>query len=89
MKFIYSKWNEKSLTDQQRLERLLNLFSYILLQTSGDVNEALDWMSQLDEQYNFFDESLSLSDFIDILKQKVFMKSESAFVCHECRLWNP
>lgn len=70
MKFIYSRWNEKSLTDEQRLERLLNLFSYILLQTSGDVNEALDWLSQLDEKYNFFDESLSLTDFIDILKQK-------------------
>ena len=70
MKYIYSKWNEESLTDEQRLEKLFSLFSYILLQTNGDVNEALDWLSQLDEQYNFFDESLSLSEFIDKLKEK-------------------
>jgi hypothetical protein len=70
MKLIYSKWNESSLTDEQRLEKLLNLFSYILLQTSGDVNEALDWLSQLDERYKFFDENMSLSDFIDKLKEK-------------------
>ncbi len=70
MKFIYSKWTEQSLTDEQRLDKLFSLFSYILLQTNGDVNEALDWMSQLDEQYSFFDESLSLSEFIDKLKEK-------------------
>lgn len=70
MKFIYSKWTDESLTDEQRLDKLFSLFSYILLQTNGDVNEALDWLSQLDEQYGFFDESLSLSEFIDKLKEK-------------------
>ena len=70
MKFIYSKWNENSLTDEQRLEKLINLFSYILLQTNGDANEALDWLNQLNEQYNFFDENLSYGDFIDQLKER-------------------
>lgn len=70
MKFIYSKWNESSLTDEQRLEKLINLFSYILLQTNGDVNEALDWMNQLDEQYNFFDENMSYTEFVDKLKER-------------------
>jgi uncharacterized protein with von Willebrand factor type A (vWA) domain len=74
MKFIYSKWNEKSLTDEQRLEKLFSLFSYILLQTNGDVNEALDWLSQLDEQYSLFDDSISLSQFIDQLKEKGYIE---------------
>lgn len=74
MKFIYSKWTEQSLTDEQRLEKLFSLFSYILLQTNGDVNEALDWLSQLDEQYNLFDESMSLSEFIDRLKEKGYIE---------------
>ena len=73
MKLIYSKWNEQSLTDEQRLEKLFSLFSYILLQTNGDVNEALDWLSRLDEQYNLFDESMSLSEFIDKLKEKGYI----------------
>lgn len=73
MKFIYSQWTERSLTDEDRLDKLFSLFSYILLQTSGDVNEALDWLSQLDEQYNFFDEGLSFSDFIEQLKEKGFI----------------
>ncbi|MBZ0202771.1 MAG: hypothetical protein K8I03_07130 [Ignavibacteria bacterium] len=74
MKFIYSKWNDLSLTDEARLEKLFSLFSYILLQTSGDVNEALDWLNQLDEQYKFFDENLTLSEFINQLKEKGYIE---------------
>lgn len=73
MNIRYSKWTEQSLTDEQRLDKLFSLFSYLLIQTNGDVNEALDWMSQLDGQYHFFDESLSFSDFIDKLKEKGFI----------------
>jgi Ca-activated chloride channel homolog len=74
MKFIYSKWNEQSLTDEQRLEKLMSLFSYILIQTNGDVNEALDWMQQLDEKYEFFDKDLSFGDFVEMLKEKGYIE---------------
>jgi len=73
MKLIYSKWTDQSLTDEQRLEKLFSLFSYILLQTNGDVNEALDWLSQLDEQYRLFNAEMSLSDFIQELKDKGYI----------------
>ena len=64
MKIRYSKWTDLSLTDEQRLEKLFSLFSYILIQTNGDVNEALDWMGQLDEQYQIFDKTMSFDDFV-------------------------
>lgn len=74
MKFIYTKWTDESLTDEQRLDKLFSLFSYILLQTNGDVNDALDWLSQFAEKYNLFDESLSFSELIDKLKEKGFIE---------------
>jgi uncharacterized protein with von Willebrand factor type A (vWA) domain len=78
MKFIYSKWNnEESLTDEQRLEKLLSLFSYILIQTNGDVDEAFDWINQLDEKYHFFDEKFSFSDFVDLLKEKGYIDEDN------------
>ena len=73
MNIRYSKWTDQSLTDEQRLEKLFSLFSYLLIQTNGDVNEALDWLSQLDEQYRFFDNKISFNDFIDQLKQKGYV----------------
>ncbi len=74
MKIRYSKWTDLSLTDEQRLEKLFSLFSYMLIQTNGDVNEALDWLGQLDEQYQFFDKSISLDDFIKQLKEKGYIE---------------
>ncbi|MGH2575359.1 MAG: vWA domain-containing protein [Ignavibacteria bacterium] len=73
MKFIYSKWTPESMTDEQRLEKLFSLFSFILIQTNGDVNEALEWLSQLGEKYRFFDKNLSLSEFIQKLKDKGYI----------------
>lgn len=74
MRLIYSKWTDSSLTDEQRLEKLFSLFSYILIQTNGDVDEALDWMSQLDERYQFFDKNFSYQDFISKLKEKGYIE---------------
>ena len=47
----YSQWDDSSLSRDERLEQLLRLFSYLLTKTSGDVDEALDWLSRIDEQY--------------------------------------
>ena len=81
MKFIYSRWTDQSLTDEQRLEKLFSLFSYILLQTNGEVNEALDWLRQLDEKYDLFDEKFSFGEFIDKLKEKGYIEdSEGIYI---------
>ncbi len=81
MKLIYSRWTDQSMTDEQRLERLFSLFSFILIQTNGDVNEALDWLGRMDEKYEFFDAELSLSEFIQKLKDKGFIdENDGMFV---------
>jgi Ca-activated chloride channel family protein len=70
MRFRYSKWTAQSMTDEQRLQSLSSLFSYLLIQTSGDVEEALDWLRRLAEQYGIFDPSLTIDDLIDKLKEQ-------------------
>ena len=68
MKFRYSKWTPGSMTDEQRLESLMSLFSYLLIQSSGDVEEAMEWLKQLAEEYGLFDENLSMEELIQKLK---------------------
>lgn len=51
-------------------DRLFKLFKELLIHTSGKVEEALSWMTQLDKQYNLTDEKYGLSDFIQDLKDK-------------------
>jgi uncharacterized protein with von Willebrand factor type A (vWA) domain len=48
---------------------MISLFSHLVMQTSGDVEEALEWLRQLAQQYGLFDENLSLEELIDKLKE--------------------
>ena len=69
MRFRYSKWTPESLTDEQRLQSLTSLFSYLIIQASGDVEEALEWLRQLAQEYGIFDEDLTMEDLINKLKE--------------------
>jgi uncharacterized protein with von Willebrand factor type A (vWA) domain len=64
---IYTKWFEKLSAGQQNFDELFKLFHKILLQTNGDVNEALNWMTTLNNRYQFTDD---LGSFIDQLKEQ-------------------
>jgi len=70
VKFRYSKWTERSRTDDQRLEQLTSLFSYLLVQTSGDAEEALEWLRQLAAEHGLFDEGLGPDDLLQKLKDE-------------------
>ena len=58
----YTKYFENSLTNVKNFNQLFNLFRQILLQTNGDVNEALNWMTTINNKYNFTE---GLGDFIE------------------------
>ncbi len=69
MRIRYSQWTPESTTDEQRLEQMMSLFSYLVVQTSGDVQEALEWLEQLAKEYGLFDENMSMDDLIDKLRE--------------------
>ncbi len=70
MRLNYSEWKpDESQTAEDKLRALVQLFSQLLLQTSGDVNEALEWMRYLDEQYHVFGPDMTMDMFIDKLKE--------------------
>jgi Ca-activated chloride channel homolog len=70
MRFQYSKWRPDSKTDEQRLEEMMSLFSYLLVKSDGDVDEALEWLRQLAEEHGIFDEDMTLADLIEELKKR-------------------
>ena len=69
MNFRYSKWTTESRTDEQKLQQLMSLFSYLVVQTSGDVQEALEWLKQIAEEYGLFDENMTMDELIDKLRE--------------------
>lgn len=63
--------NQKSKFDQ-----LLDIFMQLLTYTSGDVGEALSWLTELDKQYELTNEEYGLGDFIEDLKEKGYIDSD-------------
>ncbi len=57
-------------------DKLLKLFLQLVTITSGDVSEALNWMNQLDRQYNLTGKEYGMGNFIDELKEKGYIKED-------------
>ena len=62
--------------DLSNFERLLKLFKELLIHTSGDVAEALSWMTELDKQYKLTDDQYGMADFIQELRDKGYIQGE-------------
>lgn len=58
-------------------DKLLNIFQQLLLLTSGDVEQAMSWMSQLDRQYGLTDDKYGIGNFFDDLKEKGYLTEKN------------
>lgn len=56
--------------------KMMNIFSELLLVTSGDVSEALSWLTNLDEKYKFSSDKYGVGDFIEDLKKKGYLSED-------------
>ena len=69
MQFDYSKWKGPRPQDLQFQKHLMEIYRNLLLQTGGDVEEALRWMEHFGEQYGFFSDRFGMADFKKLLEQ--------------------
>jgi len=67
MRFDYSKWRGPKPGDAEFLKQLMEIYRNLLLQTGGDVDEALRWMEHFGREYGFFDENFSIEGFKKLL----------------------
>jgi uncharacterized protein with von Willebrand factor type A (vWA) domain len=55
---------------------LFDVFSELITHTSGDVDEALDWLNILDKEYSLTSDEYTMDDFIEDLKKKGYLREE-------------
>ena len=58
-------------------ERLFNIFQELLMHTSGDVQEALSWLTELDKEYNLTTPEYGIGDFVQDLIDKGYLQPEN------------
>ena len=62
--------------NQSPFEKLFEVFSELITHTSGNVDEALDWLNILDKEYGLTTEEYTMEDFIEDLKKKGYLREE-------------
>ena len=62
--------------NQSPFEKLFDVFSELITHTSGDVDEALEWLDVLDKEYKLTTEEYTMEDFVEDLKKKGYLREE-------------
>jgi len=57
-------------------EKLFDIFQELITHTSGDFDEAIDWLRELDKEYELTDDAYTIDDFIEDLKARGYIKEE-------------
>ena len=66
----YSPPPDKAKSD---FEKLLKVFMQLILITSGNVSEALQWLTEVDRQYGLTNDKYGIGDFIEDLKRNGYI----------------
>ena len=72
--FVFGKHIKKV---QTPFERLFEIFKELITHTSGDFDEAIDWLRELDKEYKLTDEDYTIDDFIDDLLKRSFIQPKT------------
>ena len=71
--FLFTKYEAPDLSP---FDKLFEIFQELITHTSGDVDEALDWLRELDAEYGLTDDDYTIDDFIEDLKAKGYLREE-------------
>ncbi len=61
---------------QSPFDRLFEVFKELITHTSGDFDEAIDWLRELDKEYKLTDSNYTIDNFIEDLKKKGYIREE-------------
>lgn len=57
-------------------DKLFKLFQELIVHTSGDVTEALSWLTELDKEYGLTDDDYGMADFIQDLIDRGYIQQQ-------------
>ena len=71
--FIFKRFEAENIPP---FDKLFEIFKELITHTSGDFDEAIEWLRQLDVEYKLTDENYTIDDFIEDLKKKGYIREE-------------
>ncbi|HCM74745.1 MAG TPA: hypothetical protein DIS90_00065 [Cytophagales bacterium] len=74
--YRFSKYIPAPDEEKSDFDKLLKIFMQLILITSGNVGEALQWLTEVDRQYKLTNDQYGMGDFIEDLKKNGFISEE-------------
>ena len=71
--FTFTKHTPEEIS---HFDRVFDVFKDLLTHTSGDIEEAFEWLEMLDKEYDIFTDEYTLQDFENDLKKRGYIKEE-------------
>ncbi|WP_111306895.1 vWA domain-containing protein [Confluentibacter sediminis] len=71
--FIFKKYEAPN---KSPFDTLFEIFKELITHTSGDFDEAIDWLRELDKEYKLTTPEYTIDDFVEDLKQKGYIREE-------------
>ena len=73
--FRFSEFSEE-IKDETPFERLLKIFLELMTHTSGDFEESMAWLKELDDEHELTTSEYTLEDFRRDLEEKRYIKKD-------------
>ena len=72
----FAHYTPPAQSEKSDFERLLKIFMQLVLITSGNVSEALQWLTEVDRQYGLTNDQYGMGDFIEDLKKNGYITED-------------
>ena len=71
--FVFTPYSAPELSP---FDRLFDIFKELITHTSGDFDEAIEWLRVLDKEYNLTTAEYTIDDFVEDLRKKKYIKDQ-------------
>lgn len=75
--YRFTEYIPEQNSEGTNFENLLKIFLQLLIITSGNAAEALNWLSSLDKKHNLTNDEYGIGDFIDDLKKEGYLTEDN------------
>jgi uncharacterized protein with von Willebrand factor type A (vWA) domain len=62
--------------NQTPFDKLFDIFKQLITYTSGDVDEAINWLKELDKEYQLTEPDYNIEDFVQEMKDRGYLREE-------------
>ncbi|GAB3254639.1 VWA domain-containing protein [Larkinella harenae] len=75
--FQFSNYTPPEKKEGSKFDQLLNIFQQLLLMTSGNVEQALAYLNDLDRRYGLTDDKYGIGNFVEEMKEKGYLTEQN------------